>query len=507
MAQWSDNLASFDGDLVGAYNLEETTGPVLDNGPTSNNGAINNTVTRGVTGVIGNGFNFTGAGFLTLDNPTPVTTFTVAGWFKVSGAPSGQDDFLFAYRNGTSVPNYIQVVYRQSGKVSINIDGSGSDAGFDSSSNLPTGSFVHVAFIGDGSTCTLYFDAVSVGSASYSGSVTGNTWSVGGATDNSFLYTGDVDMPYIWTTDISTSALTDLVNGGAGLEFSVPRSTYTHTAPFIDGLEASTYTHSSPFIDGSGATTYLHTSSFIDGAGATAYTHTSIFIKGEKVKVTYIHTSPFIAGRLATTYTHTSPFIDGAGATTYLHTSPELRGEGVMSYFIDIRDSDDIQVATATGVPPTTVFIDVATGLDDGDYIAYVRSVQKFMNLENVIDNTLYKFTLVSGLTVDPFPNEILSLSPEVIKDADVILTWTYLDTGQSVAPDSFEVYIDAVLSISIPYTESGNYTTTLTSLPEVLTTFKVTAKASTQETDGLEVTATPDGTPPAEVPFQFEVS
>ena len=188
-------------------------------------------------------------------------------------------------------------------------------------------------------------------------------------------------------------------------------------------------------------------------------------------------------------------------------TYGQLRDEGGQSYYFDLRDSNDAVVATDTGAPPTTSFPDLFTGLGDGDYTLYARSVQHFKNLELILDETYTRFTLVSGLIVAKFPNEVKSLAYELQPAGDVLLTWSYDDTDQDIAPDTFEVYIDAVAQTPVTYTAAGNYSTTLTGLSEVSKVFKVTAKTGTQETTGLTVTATPDSTSPDSVPFTFEVS
>ncbi len=219
----------------------------------------------------------------------------------------------------------------------------------------------------------------------------------------------------------------------------------------------------------------------------------------------YSHTDPFINGVTATEYSHTDPFINGEKTRAeYSHADIEYRGDGIMEYFFDLRDSAGVQVDTATGTPPQTVFTDIVQAPSPGDYTLYVRSVQTFKNMSDVVSETFYPFTMgVSGIEL-PFPNEVLSLAASKRPAGAILLTWSYNENNEAIAPASFEVYLDAVFNQSVSYTAAGNYSVTIPALPETSTVFKVTAKTGTQETTGLSVTETPDSTAPLDNPFTW---
>lgn len=177
------------------------------------------------------------------------------------------------------------------------------------------------------------------------------------------------------------------------------------------------------------------------------------------------------------------------------------------SYYFDLRDGTDTQVGTASGAPPTTSFPDLFTGLSDGDYVLYCRTETNYRNLENVIDVTYVPFTLSSGLIVARIPNEITSLVVTAVAGGNVKIDWQYNDENQPIAPDSFEIYVDAVFDSSVTYNGPGSYSTTIGPLTETSKTIKVTAKAGTSETTGLSATVTPDATAPDSVPFTWSLT
>ena len=299
-------------------------------------------------------------------------------------------------------------------------------------------------------------------------------------------------------------------------------TTYGHTSPIADGESWSTYDHTSPAISGKTAQAYSHSSPLLSAKVADAYSHSDVFISGERIvtvyehanplvngawSIAYNHTAPSISGIIARVCNHASPSMSGAIASLYSHITAQLRGDGQKSYLVDIRDADDYSLSSKTFYPPQTSFTDVFTGVPDGKYTLYVRAVEKFKNLENTITETYMPFSIVDGLLQLPYPNEIVNLVSTVLADGDVKLEWYYDDAQQEIAPDSFSIYIDDVYSHSVDYNNAGGYSYTMTNQAEVLTSYKVTAKTGTQETDGLTVQAMPDSTPPVNVPITFEVS
>jgi len=67
----------------------------------------------------------------------------------------------------------------------------------------------------------------------------------------------------------------------------------------------------------------------------------------------------------------------------------QLRAFGIMEYYFDLRNSSDTQEASATGAPPQTVFPNLFTGVSDGLKTLHIRSVQKYKNFEDTIDETI----------------------------------------------------------------------------------------------------------------------
>jgi len=193
------------------------------------------------------------------------------------------------------------------------------------------------------------------------------------------------------------------------------------------------------------------------------------------------------------------------GPALHSYATFQLRASGVMSYSFELYDDTDTLEDSATGAPPTTVFTDLFTGVSDGLKTLYIRSVQKYKNLENAIDETFVRFRLLAGVIQPLLPNLPLSVTAETKIGATVEVSWNYNPTNEETPPTTFEVYAGAVSVDTVTYTGATSYKVTLGPLSEVSTVFGVSSLSGANET--VKVTApavTPDGTPPSTVPFQF---
>ena len=164
-------------------------------------------------------------------------------------------------------------------------------------------------------------------------------------------------------------------------------------------------------------------------------------------------------------------------------------------------------MGTSLENPPDLIFTDLFTGLGDGDYTLYCNSQTAYRNLEVTIEETFVPFELLAGIIQPRFPNEALNVQAVATVGGNVLVTWNYIDTNQGIVPTSFEVYVDAALDTSVTYAGAKGYSLTIGPLTETTKVIKVTAKAGTSETNGDTDSVDPDSTPPASVPFTFQIS
>jgi hypothetical protein len=291
---------------------------------------------------------------------------------------------------------------------------------------------------------------------------------------------------------ISSGTLTDGFTPPTAAYSEVAKTGFDNSAVLLSGQTPTAFDNSAVLLAGQTTTAFDNSAVILGGQTPTAFDNSAIILKGELVKTGFDNTAAILSGTLSTAFDN---------------SAIQLRGNGSNSYYFDLRDANDAQVNTATGAPPTTVFTDLFTGLSDGSYTLYCRSQTSFRNMEDTIDITFVPFTLSSGLIIARVPNEVIGVTATATKGGNVLVEWNYSDTNQEIAPNSFEVYVDAVLDTSVTYDGAKAYSLSIGPLSETLKTIKVTAKAGTSETTGLTDTVTPDATAPGTVPFTFEVS
>lgn len=240
---------------------------------------------------------------------------------------------------------------------------------------------------------------------------------------------------------------------------------------------------------------------------ATSHSYTVTRLLNENVPITHCYTVVRLTKPITHGYTPARLVIQ---PTVHGYTTFQLRAEGAQSYFFDLRDVNDIQVNTATGAPPQVEFIDLFTGVSDGFYTLYVRSVQKYKNLENTINETMVKFRLLAGVLQPLLPNLPLSVSVDLLADANAAIFWHYDPTNEETPPTEFLVYAGAALVDTVPYSEGvTSYSSTVGPLAEVSTVFGVLAQSGGNQTPLVtaDEPKTPDGTPPETVPFNWILS
>ena len=460
MATWLDNLEAINGNLLAIYNFEGVAGAVVDDSPAGNDGSIVSTVTRGVTGKIGDAFEYTQAGYTDTGIVLP-STCTYAFWVKRDTLGTFQG-IVGDRTGGSNCTLYFETDgdIRYSGGIDINAGTGITDTNW------------HMVMVSvNPTTVNVWIDNVNIISQADTRSTGAGELFIGddgqGGTND---LDGLIDLMAIWSIELNSSQRADYYNGGTGLEY----------VPSKDG---------SPF-----ATTRLVNDK--DGSE-----FTSIKLVKEK------DGASFASIKLVNPK-------DGSGFSTIKlnhekqgssFVTTQLRVDGIQSYSFELYNSSDILEASATGSPPQIVFPDLFTGVSDGAKTLYVRSVQKYKNLENTINETMYKFRLLAGVLQPLLPNLPLSVSAEAKIGALVEVSWNYSPTNEEIAPTTFEVYAGAVSVDTVTYTGATSYKVTLGPFSEVPTVFSVSSLNGVDET--IKVAAesvTPDGTPPETVPFTF---
>lgn len=302
---------------------------------------------------------------------------------------------------------------------------------------------------------------------------------VDNAADPLYISSGTLADGFIPPTEAYSASAYETFNGETTILDSVSAAeTFNSETTILNGLEAETF---------NGETTTL-----VRQASPTRfYSETTILNRQD---------SPV-------TFNGETTILVRADAVQFVGNTTILRREGEQSYYFDLRDDTDTQVNSAVGYPTQTVFTDLFTGLSDGTYTLYARSVQKYKNLENVLNETKSKFRLTSGI-IDPLlPNLPSSIDADLIADAEVTVSFYYDDTSEEIAPTEFLIYADASLEDTITYNGSGAYSTTIGPLAEVSTIIGVLAQSGTDQTELVTIDpVTPDSTPPTTVPITFEV-
>ena len=229
------------------WNLDEVSGDAAD--ATGNGYTLTNTnVVTYTPGLIGNSAVMTVAASQTLtrsDNVgvTSPTNISFSLWVYIVSTPSsGNGYILFTLRTTGGGSNYIDwaLAYQNNAgtpRLMFQRTKPGV-AGFSTNYNvtLSTATWYHIAMTYDTATLKGYLNASEVASAATSGVGSGgaNSFFIGnGGSDDGAYSNARYDMFGIWNTLLSTTDITDLYNGGAGIQYPFVAPTSIKT---INGL-------------------------------------------------------------------------------------------------------------------------------------------------------------------------------------------------------------------------------------------------------------------------------
>jgi len=150
---------------------------------------------------------------------TNTSDFTVLMWCKLGAEISSGTYQLFEMNFPTSRYSVGEYQYN-SGTRRLSFDwGAGTPATYNVA--LGTSNWNFITFVKSGSNITIYFNASSVGSGTI-GSLGGsgaNTAKVGNNGGGTSPYNGAIDEVGVWSRALSGSEISQLYNGGAGLQY------------------------------------------------------------------------------------------------------------------------------------------------------------------------------------------------------------------------------------------------------------------------------------------------
>ncbi len=261
----STDYSSISSSLLSYWKLDESSGNAADSVGTNTLTNVNSVSYS--SAVINNGGVFAKASSKVLQKSSAILgtaprNFTVSLWVKlnseVQSGDNNQGYYLFSHQDsaggGSREQIYINYDYNGGSRILRAGVYTGSEHEVTKSGNLGTSSWYHIVLTCVSGTLTLYVNGVSQGTASISGSGTGSGASgtrVGANSDDGTIRPtdGTIDEVGIWTRGISSTEVSELYNGGAGLQYPFSATTTTSSVtstylPRIDNGSLDSYTYS-----------------------------------------------------------------------------------------------------------------------------------------------------------------------------------------------------------------------------------------------------------------------
>lgn len=217
--EWAVWTASLNVDLVLYYNLNATSGTVVDVSGGGHN-ATNNGATRGVTGIIENAFDWDGSDDWV---DTAVNDFTTGNSWSVSMCFKGTDTTNLNYLWDVAGADR-NIIRTDGGFLRMNYNDNTQNINFATNAVAMNGTFNCVLFTTNGTLGAGYFNGlssanVSVGTATYSttsGAVLGAIRPVGASN----RFNGTIDEIGVWNRTLTPAEAIQLWNNGLALTWT-----------------------------------------------------------------------------------------------------------------------------------------------------------------------------------------------------------------------------------------------------------------------------------------------
>lgn len=227
--------------LVNYWELEETSGDVVDSQGTNTGTNVN--CTRGATGKIGNCFSFDGNDYITLSE-LPFSgsgNFSIFAWIKTSDDGGRRTIINFGANE-----SYQELYFYKGTDNKLHFD-LRNYAGVQSSSVINSGEWVYVGVVNTGGAMQLWINGSQNGSPNgMNPNIQAGDQTIGASEGGtSHYWDGEIDEMGIWTRALTKGEIRALFNSGKGLPFfSNPNKGTKGTKeinknyPFTSGLGA-----------------------------------------------------------------------------------------------------------------------------------------------------------------------------------------------------------------------------------------------------------------------------
>lgn len=214
--------------IISYFKLDELSGNAVDS--VGSNTLTNiNTVTYG-SALINNGADFGSANTgkkLAIGSIITGGNITIQAWVKLKTAIAAGSYGLFEQEDDTALRIFNVMYNFNAGTPQVQADyhkNNTSDNFVTSTTTLSTSSFSQIVITYDSTTYTMYINAVSVGtplviSGGGSGSVSGNEFTLGEAPRFGAYASVILDEVGVWSRALSGAEITQLYNGGVGLQY------------------------------------------------------------------------------------------------------------------------------------------------------------------------------------------------------------------------------------------------------------------------------------------------
>lgn len=216
-AVWTEDLNV---DIISYYKLDESSGVVLDS--LNINNGTNNGAARGVTGLLGDSFDFNDGDYVDTDtnafNFITTDDFSISFWVNPDDWTSS--DRLIASRSAGNLG--LNFIAQTSGGTGDYVQFWGDAAGdtIVSTEEINVGSWNHIVATHTSGDTRLYVnDATAVTGSALFVSTASNLLFAKDPT-GSAVYTGLMDEIGIWNRTLSASEVTQLWNGGSGITYT-----------------------------------------------------------------------------------------------------------------------------------------------------------------------------------------------------------------------------------------------------------------------------------------------
>jgi prepilin-type N-terminal cleavage/methylation domain-containing protein len=201
--------------LASYWNMDETSGILLDDSVGSNNGTNGNSG-GSVPGKIGQARYMTGGSFISIGAATNLRNppFTISAWVAfenladqavIFSHAAGGNDGGYVFLKSTSGEGSLFTLARSPGPRCTSASGIGSNA------------FRHIVVTYDGSNCVFYIQGSYVSTAPLNANFSGTGGFIGSQNTNGGFLKGTIDEVGVWNRVLSATEVSRLYNGGAGL--------------------------------------------------------------------------------------------------------------------------------------------------------------------------------------------------------------------------------------------------------------------------------------------------